>query len=313
MSGIELKTKALTINPDIKVILITGVSDPQFQRKVADAGADAFFFKPIVMKSLLNTVENLLELEKTGRQAEDAVPSPAFRSYTPEIDERLASLRDELDAISVVLLQTNGHVNAMIGTPPDGAVKSDLVPMFLHLLGTGNKVSQLINKEIPEDLYCISGDIYNFSMTHVKSDHCLLVITNAGPGAEYLGTIGFSIRIAAQDLSELLTKVALVSATEIVEEDTVIDKTKTDDEYQAQYTDTDLSETTIDDDIEEDLPDVEDIFQTKDGESPSPDDIDAFWDWPLEASDTGSLKPTSDSLSYDEASELGLTPDRDED
>ena len=312
MSGIDLKAKALSINPDIKVILITGVSDPIFRRHVADAGADAFFFKPIVMASLFKTVEELLELDKTDRQVENEEPSPASLPSNPEIVERLASLQDALKAVSAILFHTNGNVIARVGAPLDAAIISDLVPMILQLLNTGNKITQLFGKQTPQDLYCISGNKFNFSMTHVNMDHSLLVVTITDPGVENLGTIGLSIHTAAQDLSLLLTQVAQVPEPKIAGDETVLAETITDNERQEPLPDTDLSKTPFDDQPQEALPDVDDIFHAQDREDLSPDDIDAFWDWPTVDGDSDSFDSTSDSLSYNEARELGITPDGDE-
>ena len=293
MTGIELMEKALTLNPDMKMILITGVIDPELRREVADASADAFFFKPIEMTSFFNTVETLLQIEKPNRRAEREIPSPLSQSPTPELVERLASLREELKASSVVLLHKNGEVTARVGDLPDAAIQSDLIPMFLELLNIGTKISQTLGEETPEDLLCIYGKKYSLSSAHVDADHSLLIVTNIGPDSEYIGTIGFSMHFAAQDLSDLLPHTAPIPAHEITDDD--IDSTKTE----------------VEDESPEPLPDVEDIFKDEGVENLNLDDIDAFWDSAIKDDVSGTHFSSSDAISYNEARELGITPDED--
>jgi CheY-like chemotaxis protein/predicted regulator of Ras-like GTPase activity (Roadblock/LC7/MglB family) len=311
MSGLELRIKALDLNADIKVILITGVSDPTIRRQTADAGADAFFFKPVAINKLLSTVESLFEGKETTRQDLVKETYPVTKASSPEIIERLAALRDELLAISVVLLHKNGTVKAKVGDPPEAAIKSDLFSMLLQILSSGNKVSQQLGKHIPEDLYCIAGNRYNLSMKHINEDYCLLVVAITGPGAEYLGTIGFNMHLAARDLSKLLAETAPLSKQEKAEEATELIEQSSDREYQETPA-TDLTETTPDEESQEEIPDMDDIFLAQDGEELSPDEIDAFWDSALEDGEADTYQPTSDSISYDEARERGITPDEDE-
>jgi hypothetical protein len=110
----------------------------------------------------------------------------------------------------------------------------------------------------------------------------------------------------------LLTQVAQVPEPKIAGDETVLAETITDNERQEPLPDTDLSKTPFDDQPQEALPDVDDIFHAQDREDLSPDDIDAFWDWPTVDGDSDSFDSTSDSLSYNEARELGITPDGDE-
>ncbi|MCJ7659011.1 MAG: response regulator [Anaerolineales bacterium] len=293
MTGIELQAKVLTFNPDMKVILITGVIDPKCRQDVANAGADAFFYKPIEMSDLFDTVETLLELEKTKRKADREIPSPPSLSPTPELVERLASLKDELKATSAFLLHTNGEITTGVGGLPDPAIQSDLMPMVLELLNIETKISQTLGKDTPEDLLCISGKKYNLSLSHVDADHSLLIVTNIGSGSEYIGSLGFSVHCAAHDLSDLLAHAAPTPSHEITEDD--VDST--------------ITET--DDDPLTPLPDIEDIFKAENMENLNSDDFDSFWDSDLEDDVSGPHFSSSTAISYNEAQKLGITPDKD--
>ena len=65
ITGLELMAKIKRRYPDLKVILITGMSDPKIRRQVAEAGADAFFIKPVEMPDFLDAVERLLGTVET--------------------------------------------------------------------------------------------------------------------------------------------------------------------------------------------------------------------------------------------------------
>src|SRR5512133_2743145 len=60
MTGLELKAKVQRRNPDLKVILITGLTDTKIRKQVADAGVDGFFTKPLVLADLLDAVERIV-------------------------------------------------------------------------------------------------------------------------------------------------------------------------------------------------------------------------------------------------------------
>ena len=68
ITGLELKERARMRNPELKVILITGVTDPRIREKVARAGAEAFFYKPVEMGDFLDAVERCLGLKGEVRQ-----------------------------------------------------------------------------------------------------------------------------------------------------------------------------------------------------------------------------------------------------
>ena len=65
ITGLELMAKIKRRYPDLKVILITGITDPKIRRQVAEAGADAFFIKPVEMPDFLDAVERLLGIVET--------------------------------------------------------------------------------------------------------------------------------------------------------------------------------------------------------------------------------------------------------
>ena len=82
ISGLELLERAQAKNPGLKLILITGVIDPQVRKQVSQAGAEAFFFKPLEMPDFLGAVERCLGLGHSTRAA--SASQPAAVSAKPE-------------------------------------------------------------------------------------------------------------------------------------------------------------------------------------------------------------------------------------
>jgi len=63
ISGLELQERARQRNPELKVILITGITDSRIRDMVARAGAEAFFYKPVEMPDFLSAIDRCLGLE----------------------------------------------------------------------------------------------------------------------------------------------------------------------------------------------------------------------------------------------------------
>ncbi|HZD56234.1 MAG TPA: response regulator, partial [Anaerolineales bacterium] len=153
MTGLELRRKILKHNPDLKVILITGVTDPDVRRQVADAGADAFFLKPIEMSRFLEAARRCLGLsEALGLAAAQKEIRPSRA-----LVERLSRLRGELKAISAALLDDRGHVVASAGNIPDGILDSSSISSLMGAFTSSAEVSRSLGIASPHDLLCFEG------------------------------------------------------------------------------------------------------------------------------------------------------------
>ncbi len=53
ISGLDFTRKLKSKLPALKVILVSGMNDPQLKEKALSAGADAFFPKPVEMREFL--------------------------------------------------------------------------------------------------------------------------------------------------------------------------------------------------------------------------------------------------------------------
>jgi two-component system chemotaxis response regulator CheY len=296
MTGLELREKILKRSPGLKVILITGVTDPNIRRQVADAGADAFFLKPIEMSDFLEAVKRCLGVLEA---AEPRTLEEARSRLSPVLVERLSRLRGELNAISAALLDDRGHVFAAEGSLPDGILESGSISALMGALTSSTKISRSLGAVSPHDLLCFEGDKYDLTLAHAGPSFALLVITNKAPGSEYLGTIGFSVHMAAKDIRSVLDdRVARPAAEDRGSRDSAVESRSQIDKPQPGETAGSES-------------DLESIFESISKEELRPEEVDAFWEQLVQ--DQQATEVVNDEgLSYEQAEELGLTPDENE-
>jgi DNA-binding response OmpR family regulator len=101
ITGIELMRKVRSHRPEAKVILITGLTDRKVRKEVAEAGADAFFLKPVPIADFLDAVERHLGLVETMLPAEpiseiEKVMAVRMSSHHEVFNAKAANIRVHL-------------------------------------------------------------------------------------------------------------------------------------------------------------------------------------------------------------------------
>jgi two-component system response regulator (stage 0 sporulation protein F) len=99
MSGLELTERIRNRNPGIKIILITGLEDQDIRRQVAEAGADAYFYKPIDMVRFLDIVEQSLKVERLSEPVADIEGVPELQVVPVLEEESFPNLADRLSTL----------------------------------------------------------------------------------------------------------------------------------------------------------------------------------------------------------------------
>lgn len=293
ISGLEVQRRLRTSRPDLKIILITGVLDPVIRRNVVDAGADAFFMKPIEIGDFLDAVERCLGI------VDDKMPESNLLQETdiPEdsITERLTKLRQDLDAFSAVLFDERGRVVVQAGEMPDGDVAVEsLYPALMAGFSAGMKVSHFLGATRPESLTYFGGTKYALFFAPISTSFALLVAVNAVQMDEQISHAVQFVYNALYDLQNILEHMGVpVRSEEPVPAVEDVDSIALDQE-----------------DIEEDLeeaPILDAIFENATAGADESEDLDAFWD--SVAEDVSEDVSNADVLTYEQALQLGLTPD----
>lgn len=313
ISGLELIERAQVRNPNMKFILITGLTEDRIRQEVERAKADAYFYKPIEMPDFLTAVERCLGRKQVPARPEPDVfdqiiatdqaappskkePEPPRVILTPDetplamdgLSPRLAGLRQNLNAICAVLINENGEILAQAGDLPSEIRDPALVSSLLSNLSAASKVSHLLGAYLPNNWICFTGKAYDVFLTPIGQSIGLLVVTTAvGWDGERLGLFVRSIRSADEELSATLAEWGVTLSTEVVEENAVV--------LPEQET---PEEVTID---------LEAIFGKAQQMPVKPEDADAFWD--AAAQDSEDQVARADVISYSQARQLGLAPE----
>jgi DNA-binding NarL/FixJ family response regulator len=288
ITGVELMKKIRARNPEVKVILVTGVSEPKLLREVAGAGADAFFSKPVSIGDFLDTVERCLGLARTILHT----PESDRAASAPEAEERkglsslLVGLRKDLNAQAVLLLNGMGHVEAEAGHLPDPSVAVSLISSLMGMFNAAQRVASLID-HAENHLHLFDSDNIDGIFIPIGPAHALLLM---GKGLADAKTLASKMDLLFTARVEILH--ALQSIGVAVEE--VVEPVKP-----QQHSAIDEPFTRP-----EDLPsEFMDIFSQIGKKT---DDANAFWD---SATEQGTTFAEPDKLTYEQASRLGLTPD----
>ena len=117
MDGFEVMENFKNHHPKCKIVLISGTQDESIKRQIAQAGATAFFFKPIVLSDFLDTIERTLGLVETLLPGE----IESFKEDSKELEETetppilISSLHNQIKADSIVLVNYKGEITCSIG------------------------------------------------------------------------------------------------------------------------------------------------------------------------------------------------------
>jgi len=175
ISGVELMRKVRKFRPNVKVVLITGQTDPRIRKEVSEAGADAFFIKPVPIADFLDAVERHLGLVESILPPEPIAPAEEVE-VQPNLPDIMVHLRLELEAIAVLLLNDNGHVLARAGDLPDTNEEVSLLSSLLSIYSAGQKVTRLIGEKAASSWYVFDGADYDLIFAPVGLSHAMLVI-----------------------------------------------------------------------------------------------------------------------------------------
>jgi CheY-like chemotaxis protein len=290
ISGLELKKRAQINNPDLKLILITGLTDPDVRQQIFDAGADAFFFKPLEMADFLDAVERCLGVVGAGLPP---LSLGDLETQTASLAERLAGLRQLLNAVAILLVDERGRVAARAGELPIAFDEHSLVPYLLAAFSATEKVTLYIGGNPSDDFFFLRGADCDLIMSRVGPPLGLVAILPQNSPPEQLGVAYQALRSAVQGLLPTLKEIGI--GLQVVEKS---QETQSEVELESESTPLEIPE------------EIETLFDRSAIGAIKPEEVDAFWDQLIEnGMQEGVLN--ADAISYEQARQLGLTPEED--
>ena len=171
ISGIELVSKIRLKHPDVKVIVITGLTDEEVIKEARELEADAFFRKPLRISEFIDAVSSCLGLSGSesefvfdigGISPETDIPS------SDQLADILTGLRQSLGAHAVLLVDDRGKITAQAGdlSPP---FDMDWIPHLLSATSTCVNISRLLGQTRPENTLAFRGRSTNLVLASVGS------------------------------------------------------------------------------------------------------------------------------------------------
>lgn len=203
LSGIELYKKLKHTFPDMQVILITGMDDEEIHQEIADVGAEAFFFKPLKMTEFLNAVRKTIGLDPVENEPEPLIKLTK-QNLDKRVTERIADLRGELGAISIMIIEKAGVILAETGIVPDTIYESHVMPLLLQTFSTTTKISTFLGKEKPDSVWYFSGEKYDLFWAHIDADYGMMVITNPVTQNNDLTWVLTTLDLAIQEVTQII-------------------------------------------------------------------------------------------------------------
>jgi len=286
ITGIELMNKVRHFNPETKVILITGLTDPKVRKEVAEAGADAFFIKPVPIADFLDSVERHLGLVETLLPPEPIAPENGGAHST--LSDLLVGLRQELRAHAVLLMNDRGRILARAGDLPDVSAEVSLTASLMAIYNAGLKILALIGQKEPSSWHVFAGREYDMVFAPVGFKHAMLIAgKDLVTEEKVLGTVEVFVS-SRQVIERALTSMGVgANGNAAVEQQSTSETARAEPENNGAE-------------------DIEPLFkQAK--KKLKKDEVDAFWSDAVDKQKGALAKP--DVITYDQARQMGLNLD----
>ncbi len=182
MSGAELVKRIRQTQPGIKVILITGVSETQMPAEGKNLIVDFYLKKPMEIADFLSASKKCLGLEM---QPEGSTGKEEPRISRQQIAERLESLKSNLNAFSVCLIDDQGNIRLKTGDFPEKNFEIRWLPTLLNILTADNRVIHQFNPPIADGVHLYKGPSFSMILVTVN-EMALLAILKPESGHNHL-------------------------------------------------------------------------------------------------------------------------------
>ena len=285
MSGLELFEKFKKRNEKANVILISGTKDKKARKELEEADAFAFFEKPISLTDFLDQVERALGVELTVMPDED------------EAHKTMASLltkfRQNMEAQVILLVSDFGEVLVKAGTLPEGTDEEHLLEGLLGIYRAAQKVSKQIGQESPLSYHIFPGGEQDILLVPANNTHALIVAGERIAERNRVLDMTDAMMMLKSEVAHVLNDMGLTDNEPVEELPSLEDI----------FALTDVPEEQIEDEVSSEELDA--LFKQK--KKIETADLQNFWDNAIDAHTN--VEIAADKLTYEQAKQLGLTPE----
>lgn len=289
ITGLELVSKLRDTNPDLKAILLVGAINAALKEEAVQLNIEALIEKPLEIADVLDAVERALGL--TGEDANPLQAQTQEEAASQSVSDRLADLRQQIDAFAVVMLNDHGQVLVQAGDWPAPGIES-AIPPLMSTFSASQKISRYLNMTSPKNLFLFSGAKYDMVMSPVGEAYALLIVAPPESVTHRVADLNRHVADGVKDLLDILSNMGVPlhihTTLEAIPAPTTAQEEKPPLEEDAR----------LDEDFEK-------LF-TKAAQEAEKIDLDSFWE-PSE--EDSSVLTSRDALSYEQALRLGLAPD----
>lgn len=307
ISGLEMVPKIRKINKSVNIMMMTGLTDISLEDDARKVGVNFFLRKPIELSLFLDAVTSFLGVHAPEEQEEISKISLDIPFSTgedidkeaPNFSRTLSTLRQEVNASVIWVLDENGRVVVQSGDSQNIKFEERWAPLLMPVLSTAEKFTNAFYyKESPQTLTTFRMDNIDLLLLPV-GDYALVILLNKGRGNLRLPAAIENVLSVQKDLTATLKDMGVLPTLEI--SDAI--KAKTQDLHPEELFEEEVEENVVD----EELMAFESLFDNE----PQSEDIDSFWE--VATLEQAYDLKNSDDLTYDQASKLGLTPKEEND
>jgi CheY-like chemotaxis protein len=285
ITGVELMHKIRARSPDVRVILVTGMTDRKTRDEMLNAGAVAVFDKPISLTDFLDAVERSLGLDRTILPGEEEVDSGQHQT----LSNLLANFRQDINAQAVYLLSDRGRVLACAGALKDTSMEASLFSALMAIYAAGLKVSRFIHQDELDNYHVFANGDHDLLLIPVNAAYALLLAGDDLATTENVLETVSAMLAVRDEVKKALKQMGVAPVVQDDEEE--LEKTK----YEEPVTQTTSDE-------------IDTLLKGKKNISTA--ELEAFWE--DAAAKQGRVPTNPDAITYEQARQLGLTPGEEE-
>ena len=297
ITGVELMHKIRVRHPDVKVILISGMTDRKARDKMLSAGTVAIFDKPIPLADFLDVVERCLGLVRTIFPPEAMDGKDGARQS--RLSDLLANFRQDINAQAVVLINERGRVLARAGNLHDSSLEVSLLSALIAIHAAGLKISRYNRQETPDSYTVFHGGDHDLFFIPVTASYALLLAGNELANEEHaLNTIS-SLLALRQKVEKALNSLGVTSELKPIPLAETPEPAKAESKKATAKVKPSVPDAAP-------APEMEALLKEASNKKANQKDMDSFWNDAAEKHASMPLKP--DVISFEEARKLGLAP-----
>jgi CheY-like chemotaxis protein len=295
ITGVELMHKVRARHPEVKVILITGMTERKVREQMINAGALAIFDKPIPLADFLDAVERGLGLVQTIFPPETVDKKTEARHA--RLSDLLANFRQDFSAQAVFLINDRGLVQARAGGLKDSSLEVSIISALMAIHHAGLKVSRHNHQDALDSYHVFGAGDNDLIFVPVNPQYALLVAGNSLAAADRILETVNGFNALRKEVEKALKSMGVTG--QLVKPDAAP-----------------TQPTPVEVKIEEPQPEVvnappspemEAILKAATQKKGGAKDMDDFWN---QAAEQHGKKPAdSNVLTLQQAREMGLLPD----